>query len=448
MQDYQGLNGQDAHDYHLIAKGYAAWMGGHGARPVMVEHPHGYPIAGAALGELLGNTLLALRLVSAFSLLLLVALMTHLTRRGRPDRRMTTAFVLTMVGTVPFLLRYSMTVMSDVPAIALVFGAFVFSARWLVEERGRLLVLAALFALLAVAVRFAVAPLLGTLMVGVLLLRIRNGKARGLLFGLAVLAVALGVVAWMNWPRLHNTPLRHLVGDWSPLALLLRTHRSDDGLLRYTLPNIIYLLKVVVHPGFVPVGLLLLFLFRREDLRPPHAKLALGLLVVYLLFIGGMPYQNDRVLLMAQPFVVVLFTPAFVRAWERLAGARPGAVLVAGTLALSQLLLFTRAMHPFMQQARKERQLADRVNALHPPAVYTHGMGASLRDLCPGTPVTELWNGVEDRFTTGALLVVRPVVLEQQWSRTAPWINYRRAAAQGMECMECRPDGWCLYRIR
>ena len=47
---------------------------------------------------------------------------------------------------------------------------------------------------------------------------------------------------------------------------------------------------------------------------PLHARLALGMVVVYLFFIGGLPFQNDRVLLFVQPFVVLLLFPAFVRA--------------------------------------------------------------------------------------------------------------------------------------
>ncbi|MCB9169498.1 MAG: hypothetical protein H6597_06270 [Flavobacteriales bacterium] len=446
-QGYQGLNGQDAHDYHLIAQGYATWMHGGGARPAMVEHPHGYPIAGVLLGGLLGSTLIGLRAISACSLLLLAGLMIHLVRRARWDRGASIALVLTMTASAPFLLRYALTVMSDLPGIALVFGAYVCCLHWIAGGADRWLVLSLLVAALALTVRLATAPMLCALVAGVLILRIQDPGKRRLVLTLVMAVSALFAAAWSFWPRMHIAPLRPLLGDWSLLALFERVHRSDDGLLRYALPNVLYLLKVAVHPGFIPLGIVLLPFARRKDLNTPEARLALWPMLGYLLFIGGMPYQNDRVLLMAQPFVAVLFFPAFGRAWARLVGAR---VRWAITLivVMGQLALSMRAVRPFVRQAQLERELAGRIQMRHPQLVYTHGMGAAFRDLCPDVPVRELWYGVVEDFQSGGLVVVQPLSLEQQWQGEMPWINYRHALGQGLTYAALDPEGWVVQGVK
>jgi hypothetical protein len=229
--------------------------------------------------------------------------------------------------------------------------------------------------------------------------------------------------------------------------LLRRELVSDDGILRYVLPNGFYVLSVFGHPGFLPLGLLLLPFLQRSDLAPLHARLALGVVVVYLLFIGGLPFQNDRVLLFAQPFVALLLFPAFVRALEW-ASARGllGYKLVAPVMVV-QAVLFIRAMLPFVQQGAVERDLTALVVALNPSRVYTHGMGAAFDIGCPNAMVTELWYGDIEVFEPGALFVVRPSDLAEQWVGRPPLDNWRRARSQGVQVLLERSDGWTIARV-
>ena len=105
-------------------------------------------------------------------------------------------------------------------------------------------------------------------------------------------------------------------------------------------------------------------------------------------------------------------------------------------------------MLPFMQQAQVERELAAQVNALRPELVYTHGMGAAFGTYCPTVRVTELWYAVLDRFEPGALVVVRPKNLIEQWEDHPPAINWQRAQDQGLETVGAHADGWAIRRVR
>jgi 4-amino-4-deoxy-L-arabinose transferase-like glycosyltransferase len=448
---YQGLNGQDAYDYLRIARAWTAWAHG-GPMPRMQEHPHGYPIAGALLGSITGSEGLALRLLSAASLVVLALLFRGVLLRAFPQQRgQVDLFVLLAFVLAPFPLRQSMTVMSDMPALALLGVGFACTVRWASERRGYLL-LAALAALLATAMRLA-AAIPALLLALAVCIGPAAGRNRRLALVLAFTVVAaLVLLLAVPWEGIRSLAAHSPVGDWSPWNLFRRELRSDDGVLHYRFPNLLYALGTVVHPGFLPWGALLLPFVRRADLGSTPARMALVTVAGYLLFMAGMPFQNDRVLLPVQPFLALLLFPAFVRALGLLRARLPRPrwalpALLAAVVA-AQAALFARATLPFIRQARTERELAALVNAGHVRHVYTHGMGAALGSLCPGVEVTELWYGTLPRFEHDAWLVVQPANLQAQWQGRPPGINWEHAREQGLDTLLVRSDGWTVARVR
>ena len=443
---YEGLNGADSHDYFRVARAWSAWL--HGAeRPATAEHPPAFSLMGAVLGMATGDILLALRCIPCVAFLLVGIVLLRLVPRQDQTGPASTAFVLLGIGASPFLLRHALVVMSDVPAAALVFIGFWGLVVWRERASAMWFLLAALAGALAVTFRFAAVPVLGG--AACWLLWEKGVGRRGWMIraaiGLGLLLVAGLFTFRPVWLAEHcaGTPIEH----WSGLNLFRTEHHSDDGVLRYRVPNILYVVSIIVHPGFLPIGLLLLPFVRRVDFRTFGAGLAVFMLMAYLLFTAGLPFQNDRVMLMALPFVAYLFAPAFGRAWAWLGSKRIRPWLVVGAIAVVQMGLFARAIHPFMRNARIERELAGAVREAGARHVYTHGMGPALENYCPGVEVTELWYGPIDHFDHDALLMVHPGNLEEQWLGLHPHENWTRAQQQGLELVLERPDGWVMARV-
>jgi hypothetical protein len=262
-----------------------------------------------------------------------------------------------------------------------------------------------------------------------------------LLVGLMLLAARAGEHVWPS--ARGGSPL---VG-WAPLNALRTVLHSDDGELRYAVPNAVNALKVFVHPGFLLLGPVLIPFIRRGDLLAGPQRIAAGMVAAYLLFVMGMPFQNDRVLLLAQPFVAVLLFPAFGRAqhWVADKGLRPRVVVVP--LVLVQLALFVRAMLPFMRQEQLERHWAAEVCATGRSRIYTHGLGGAIGTWCPAVQVTELWYAPIDRFEPGALLLVQPHALRHQWAGMDPATSFQRAQQQGLLTRLEGPEGWTLFEV-
>ncbi|MBL8002556.1 MAG: hypothetical protein JNL05_11390 [Flavobacteriales bacterium] len=439
---HQGLHGQDGHDYLRVARAWAAWLHG-GPTPEATEHPQAFPFLGALLGTTTGDPLSALRILAFAALPAIVLLMGRTLRRqaGGPW-----AGMLLLVASSPFLLRHACTVMSDLPALAWCAGGWACLVRWDQERRPLSALLFVLLAAAACLTRYAAAPLLVGGVVAVLWPHVRPVVRWA---GVAVLLVGFTLLAAMAEEHVWrftrtDTPL---VG-WSPLNALRTVLHSDDGELRYAVPNAINVLKVFVHPGFLLLGPVLLPFVRRGDLRAGPQRIALGMTVGYLLFVAGIPFQNDRVLLLAQPFVAVLFMPALHRAvaWTRDRWKAARLLLVA--VVLVQSALFVRAMLPFMRQELLERHWASAVCATGASRVYTHGLGGAITSWCPRIQVTELWYAPIERFEPGALVLVQPFVLRHQWTGLNPWTNYLRAQRQGLRTMVEGPDGWALFEVR
>jgi hypothetical protein len=448
LGDYDGVNGQDGHDHWRLARAWMDWWLG-GAQPRMAEHPHGYPFLGALIGMSGMGALAGLRVVSlaAFVVLVMVVRTIIIQLHGSSLRAPVDRYLLVTLATSPFLLRYSATVMSDVTAMALLLCSLWMLLYWLRNGRVPAALGCMLFGAWALWVRMAVAPVLF-----VFCLALVAGPPRGRMLRLrwSGLLLVAGIVVFLaaGMVDMPGGQLWVPLADWSPLNVLSRVHRSDDGELRYLLPNFIHVLKIFVHPGFLLLGALLIMFMRMEEPRHPLTQLMWASLLTYLGFIACLPFQNDRVLLLALPFVVVLLFPAYVRLEHWMERRRVSRWIWLVPLLASQFVLAGRALRPFMQQAQVERELAAVVNTSGASRVYTHGMGAAFFNHCPGKAITDLWYGELGRMPEGALLVVRPGDMETQWQGLAPGRNWDQAQAQGLDTLMVHPSGWLVARLR
>lgn len=441
---YEGLNGQDAYDYLRIAKEWTHGLHG-GPKPAMAEHPHGYPIVAAVLGSVVGSPLLGLRLISAFGLGAIILLVRRILLRPGNDLHTVNAFALIGIALCPFLLRHAMVAMSDVATIALLLASLLLLQRWLVRRSAVNLVLTITFMVLALSFRLAAAPIV-LVMLAWCLWSLLPPRVFRLLVALASVLLLLTAAWW--WPRLSAWAGHGPLAEWSAFNLFRTELHSDDGMLRYRFPNLVYVLSVFVHPGFLPIGALLIPFLRWSDLRLLESRISLSIVAVYLLFIAGMPFQNDRVLLLIQPFVALLFYPAFQRAAAFVQKRMRHPAVAVAVLALVQTGLFIRAVLPFVRQAETERVLAEQLNRHSATRIYTHGMGAALDELCPQAEITELWYAELDSFQSGAYVVVDPVSLADQWQGRAPALNWQRAQEQGLEQVASGPGRWVVARVR
>ena len=96
------------------------------------------------------------------------------------------------------------------------------------------------------------------------------------------------------------------------LNLFKRNFDTAEGSFSYLFPNIGFVFYAFFHPLFFSLGAILIFFIHPKKDFNSQVYVAIGL-AVYLLFLAGIPYQNKRFLLLAMPFVGILFLEPFKR---------------------------------------------------------------------------------------------------------------------------------------
>jgi len=437
---FDGLYGQDAYGYLRQALAFPGPAGSGSA------FPEGYPAIVAILGRAIGGPLIAARCVSVLSHAAVGWILFTLLGRAFPavERKALACHVVCSVCLSPFLLRSSQVVMADAWCLFLLVAAFACLLR-MREAPGSKWVFAVTVALAGACwARYAAAPLAIVFLIALVWYAVRRSKAVALwplLLAAIVLAVCIpndAVHAALEHPWLR---------EWSPVNAFRRRFATADGVARYKLPNVFHVCKVLVHPGFLTLGPLLLPFARRADLRLPIVRLAVCGAAAYLVFLMGPPYQNDRFLLLAQPFLAVVLFPAFLRLHARLVALGRNPVRLFGAVAGLQLVLLVPAMRSVLRHNAVERRIAHAVNARPERTVYAFSVSEALRVRCADRHVLELWGAPVEHFEAGALVVFNPAQFARQWEGMDPMLNWQQALDHGATRLMDWPDGWVLARL-
>ncbi len=436
---FWGLYNQDAHAYLRLANELTIWWKG-GDPPGPAFWPLGFPAAGATLSFLTGSTLLGLRLVVVFSWIMAVLAFRRILLDSGADRKRASLYAVLTIGTSPFLLRHSVVVMSDVPAIAFALWSLRFGVRS-ADARDTLvcIILAAFAAMVRLPMLVWAAPVLvfscwrtfpGSPVVQRLLL-----LATVLACACLVKVVVAGALTHPLGLQLH------------PANLFRRAFDTVDGHHHFLVPNALYVLKPFWHPGFLLLAPLFWPFLRTVDLRSRVASISLATAGVYLLFLGMLPDQNDRLCLPAMPCAALLLWPAFDRLMVRYGGRGLWRMAIP-LVVVVQLVLFARAVAPFVQQDRYQRELAEWVKGEGASTVYTFGVDQAMHSYGSTGHTIDLWQNEVGHFEPGALVLFNPTANAEQWKGRAPMLNWQRAVEQGADTVGARPDGWVLLRIR
>ncbi len=442
-QHFAGLYGQDAHDYLARARDWHGWLLG-GPRPEPSLHPQAYPFAGAVLGFVVGSEWRALRIISALAFLGVVQLVHAEARRRMTDEQAAASITLLGVAASPFMLRHALFAMSDMLCVFFVMMAYHQALLFRLDGRGKRTLITALSAGAGLATREASAPLFLVIGLHILFSIFKHGAWRAALAGLlgkGALALLVFVLLGRSGRSVWDHPW---LLAWSPLNFFRRSFHTIDGFSEHPLPNLVHALFPLAHPGFLLPGLLLLFFLRPADAKDDGVRLAAGAFSAYVLFIAGIPFQNDRFLLLVQPLVVMICLPAFGRSWR---AVRHGWWLIVPVMAVLQFVLFIYGLRTFVRAAEEERELASLVRSHRERPLYQFSLGPALATYGVRGPLVDLWSNDVDHFPAGSLLLFNAKAFGAQWKDTRIMGAWEAAEAQRPTLIAERDDGWALYRF-
>ncbi|MBC7777884.1 MAG: hypothetical protein H7246_20795, partial [Phycisphaerae bacterium] len=252
---FNGLYGQDAHEYLRQSRVIFDCWQDVPTPPLTIgdaEFAGGYPLAGALMRFLVGDSILALQCVSWLVAALGLWVFERLLALLAPGARVMSRWVYAGLGLVlaPMFLRSGLTSMSDGLGLLLALAAFFFGLRAFENSRATDAIWAAVFAALAVSTRYSLAALL--LPLGVILCHYLWTKKKWLAILGAILfgGVALLPHFWLKADGAENPFGHSMLQHWSLGNFFQSSFNNENGLSRYPLPNILFLFFPIAHPAF------------------------------------------------------------------------------------------------------------------------------------------------------------------------------------------------------
>ncbi|MBK8555269.1 MAG: glycosyltransferase family 39 protein [Lewinellaceae bacterium] len=454
--DFNGLYGQDAHEYLRQSRNLLATFHGAPQAPVQMgdaEMAGGYPLAGALLCMLGLDVLLALRLVSMLAAIGSVWLFERNLKLISPGARLQgrVSYSLLLLLLAPVFFRAGIAVMSDMLGLMLVLA--VFQQMLTALDRGSLgpLIWAAFLAGLAVVTRFSMAVLLFPALLVAALQLIRMGHRMALFWMLLAGLIGLSPHYYLKMGLAGHVFDHSMFRLWSIGNFWTGTFENANGMARYTLPNILYVLFPLMHPGFCLLLPGLLLLSKKTDWLLPAKRMLLISLTVYLFFLAGIPHQNLRYLLPAYAILLLLLFPA----WDRMVSYGefffPKIAFTLLTLTLLvQLAGNVYLLRPMVQRAAMERTMANDLRTVLPDGAQVYGFDVdiALQSYLPNLHWHNLWTERYPQFPNGAFVIFNEPALRTQWAGKNPMLNWENLSQNyPLSVQKTLPNGWVLYRI-
>jgi hypothetical protein len=457
LLNFNGLYGQDAHEYLRMSQVYAVRLAGeahatHGIGDA--EMAGGYPML-AALLQIFGfDPVWALQLVSWVSAAACIWLFERLIRLVSPGSvfRSRLFFVVLLMGLAPVFVRAGCCSMSDGTGLFFTLASFYHAI--LVLEKRQYNSLFWVFACsgFALTTRYALLALLSPLLLVLLIQIFDFQKYRYLI--VAFLGALAGILPylWIKSGLLFAAASHSMLSEWSVAHYFQRNLSTPNGTVYHFLPNIIFVFTPLAHLAFcLPISGLFL-LWRKTDLYLRTQKTILVCIGIYLLFLAGLPHQNLRYLLPAYMLFLLLVFPA----WDRMVsyGLYFFKKITWGVLTivvLCQMAGIFRMMRPVIVRHNAEHEMASalRSHLKEGDVLFGFDYDIALRNYLPQLAHFSLWERQYEVYPSGSYLIFNAPLLEKQWTGKAPMLNWTFVNSHyTLEKVADLPSGWSLFLIK
>lgn len=473
---FNGLYGQDSHIYLQYSESISQFFAT-GTHPGDYYWSIYYPLSGAILGFVTANNAIALQLVSLIAFIALIHYLHKILHLFYPAHSFSVHLYLLFAVTLsPFLLRASVFVMSDMLAIALTIAAIYYMLHYYQQGELKSFVLLVLLSGLAVLTRYQMAILLAIPAFLVLSRLFETRKIEYIGLGLFILLLCFCPYVWAKTDQslafLGNTYLN----DWSFINVFKSSFYTADGFAQHKITNLLFVSTVLLHPGFIFFGILILPFFKEKDIRDTEKWVLLAAFIFYLIFLAGIPFQSHRVLTPAYPLGVLLLFPAFRRAltfidevflnsnnryppdhnWKSLTQFFQTIrlrQLMLGVGGITLVLLNIHVMKKFLHLHQFEKETTAKIatfqdQTVEKQRVYTLGFEGPLYSYTD-YEVMSLWKESGKNMPKNSLIFINEINTQQQYQEHE-LVKRLQSIHKNypLEELESFEDGWQLYKIQ
>lgn len=446
--DFNGLYGQDSHEYFRYGESlFASFQSG--ANPGDYFWPVTFPLYGAILSLIFRDVNVSMQLLSLLAFVGVVIYTARILRivYSRQDGALF-LFVYCFLFLSPLFLRAAFLIMSDMLCVFFITGTFYHFLRYRKASLWIDFTLMAFYASSAAMTRYpAVVVLILPGIITVIQLLARKEFIK-IIYGAFIGTVVMLPHFIIKAKNSTDFIFHEFFMDWSPLNVFKSNFvTKGGGAESFQFPNFIYSFYQVIHPGYLFIGILFLSFLRRKQFQTMEAKVICISVLMYALFLGGIPYQNLRYLLLTFPISLVCLYPAFLIGHDFLVRKRLLVPAAAGTIVV-QIALFIYVFNIFYQRNQFEKEVFNALEGFPTTTLYTFDLDVALRSYHTKHELVNFLTA-EIAFKDKALVLFNDNILGAQWEHTPIRENWKNLKiSHGLQQLKEFKNGWTLYEIK
>jgi hypothetical protein len=276
---------------------------------------------------------------------------------------------------------------------------------------------------------------------------VKNFQIKTLIFSLLIAVIILLPEVFLKFDYRSDFLNNVWLKNWSPLNFFSAGFNTPEGYFNYRFPNIIYAFENLFHPAFIFTGIILMPFIRKSDFEIKIVKQSIIIIVLYVIFIAGIPFQNLRFLLLTFPFVIILMYTPFFRLNSYLKNPVIKKLFIF-SVALIQLIFYGYMFNIIYKQNMLEREISDYLKGYPGRFIYTFSIDPALKSYNVKNQIINLWSEKVTDYRNSSLVLFNPEKFGQQWTDKNPMINWNyfkdNYSSNKIKQFE---DGWELYEI-
>lgn len=443
--NFDGLYGQDAYEYLRYSKAIRNFVVT-GENPGNNIWPPIYSAFGALFSFITQKVDLALVLVSSFSLSIsafyLHKIITLLFQKSKYSILFISVFFLLS----PTILRSGIIIMSDALALCFIVLVVYHFIKYKQNKHINYFYFITIFSVLAFTTRYVSALILlpFVLNAAVLFMRQKNILKHFVFIPVVIFVLLLPHLLI----RLHN-PIDFLshqwLQDWSFSNFLQSNFSKSEGAFTYFLPNILYAFSNTFNPKYLFVGVFFIPFYTRFKFESKNIIFISMLL--YALFLAGIPYQNNRFLMLSFPFILILCYPIFVYLANYKVFKKFFSVGIFSIIIIQFFLIF-KILDSTLQRNKLEVEMTELLKPYQGNILYSFDIDIALQGRSLTFDYKNLWRKRYFNIEKEALVLFHPTKFKKQWQDKNPILNYNYLQENyNLEIIKNCPKGWKLYRV-
>lgn len=447
---FDGLYGQDSYEYLRYTNAIQYYVTNQ-THPGSFYWPILYPFLGSALGFIFGSTTFALQLISCLSFSFTCVYILKSITLLYPKSKQQFSYILLFAMFCPFLLKMGLIVMSDALALAFVtLCVYYYIVIQNKQTKKYAYALVFIFATCAIMTRYAALFIVLPFILKSLFAALTNKKIKQL--GLASVIISVVVLPFfiLQWDALFKAGSNYFLNAWSVSNFFKASFSTVDGVTSYRLPNVVYAFSVFFHPGFFFIGGILSVIWVKNYklyISTIHKTLLICVLL-YVLFLAGIPFQNPRILGLVFPLVLIILYPAFEKLVHFLTKKNSYKTVLLCCFFI-QLFFFLWTFNSIWYRNILERDLVALVKPHQGKTLYSFDIDLALKERNLNFNFKNLFKERYYNLQQGELILFYPERFTQQWKNKTPMQNWEFIKTNYfLKVIETHPEGWKLYEIQ